>query len=161
MTDQCRVTAKLRMEQLIHAFGIDIKLIIVQIINFVVLLAALSYFLYKPVLKLLNDREEMIKQGIKDAEVAAVAKASALEEKQAVLTQAQKEAQQIDARAKAFAKETEEEIVNAAHAKASDVLKDAEAKSALLKEQALKESEAEIAKMAILTAEKILAEKTS
>ncbi len=149
------------MEQLIHAFGIDIKLIIVQIINFVVLLAALSYFLYKPVLKLLNDREEMIKQGIKDAEVAAVAKASALEEKQAVLTQAQKEAQQIDARAKAFAKETEEEIVNAAHAKASDVLKDAEAKSALLKEQALKESEAEIAKMAILTAEKILAEKTS
>lgn len=149
------------MEQLIHAFGIDIKLIVVQIVNFVVLLAALTYFLYKPVLKVLNEREEKIKQGIKDAEIAAVAKASALEEKQAVLTQAQKEAGEIDARAKAFAKEKEEEIVGAAHAKASDVIKDAEAKSSFLKEQALKESEAEIAKMAILAAEKVLAEKTS
>lgn len=149
------------MEQLIHAFGIDVKLIVVQIINFVVLLAALSYFLYKPVLKVLNDREEKIKKGIEDAEAAAVARSSALEEKQAVLTQAQKEAQEIDARATSFAKEKEAEIVASAQARASEVVKDAEAKSALLKEQAIKESEAEIAKLAILAAEKVLAQKTS
>lgn len=149
------------MEQLFGAFGIDAKLIIIQIINFVVLASALTYFLYKPVLKLLNDREEQIKQGIKDAEVAAVAKASALEEKQAILTQAQKEAQEMDARAKAFAKQKEEEIMTAAQAKASVVLKDAEAKSELLKEQAVKESEAEIAQLAILAAEKVLREKAS
>lgn len=39
------------MDQLIQAFGIDAKLITVQIINFGILLAALTYFLYKPVLK--------------------------------------------------------------------------------------------------------------
>ncbi len=149
------------MEQLLHAFGIDVKLIIIQIINFVVLAGLLSYFLYKPVLKILTEREEKIKKGIEDAEAAAKAKASALEEKQAVLSEAQKEAQEIDARAKAFAKEKEEEIVTAAQAKASDVIKDAETKSALLKEQALKESEAEIAKLAVLAAEKVLREKAS
>jgi len=149
------------MEQLIHVFGIDVKLITVQIINFVVLMSVLTYFLYKPVLKLLNDREEKIKQGIKDAEDAAVAKASALDEKQAILTNAQKEAQEIDARATAFAKEKEEAIVLEAQEKAASVIKDAEAKSAFLKEQALKESEAEIAKLAILAAEKVLAEKAS
>ena len=149
------------MEQLIEAFGIDVKLIVVQIINFVVLMALLSYFLYKPVLKLLAEREEKIKKGIKDAEEAAVAKASALEEKQAILTQAQVEAQEIDKRAQAFAKEKEAQIVADAQVKASSVIKDAEAKSAHLKEQALKESEAEIAKLAILAAEKVLGQKTS
>ena len=149
------------MEQLIHAFGIDVKLIVVQIINFVVLLAALSYFLYKPMLKLLNERQQKIEQGIKDAEDAAVAKASAVEEKQAILTQAQQEAADIDARAKAFAKGKEEEIIAAAQTKASEVIKDAESKGAALKEQALKESEAEIAKLAVLAAEKVLKEKTS
>lgn len=149
------------MEQLVTAFGIDVKLIIIQIINFVVLAGLLSYFLYKPVLKVLNDREEKIKQGILDAETAAQAKALALEEKQAVLTQAQQEAQSIDEKAQAFAKEKEAQIVAAAQVKAADVLKDAETKSTLLKEKALKESEAEIAKMAILAAQKVLEEKAS
>jgi F-type H+-transporting ATPase subunit b len=147
------------MEQLISAFGIDVKLIVIQIINFVALMALLSYFLYKPVLKLLNDREEKIKQGILDAEEAQKANASAQAQKQEVLAQAQKDAQDIDARAKAFGKEKEEELLLSAQKKADDVLKVAEQKSVLLKEQALKESEAEIAKLAILAAQKVLAEK--
>lgn len=149
------------MEQLLHAFGIDVKLIIIQIINFVVLASVLSYFLYKPVLNMLAEREEKIKQGIADAEQAAVAKASALDEKQAVLAKAQSEAQEIDTRAKAYGKEQEAEIVAQAHNKASEVIKDAEQKSALLKAHALKESEAEVAKLAILAAEKVLIEKSA
>lgn len=149
------------MEQLIQAFGIDIKLIAVQIINFVVLLAVLSYFLYKPVLKLLNDREEKIKQGIVDAEAAAQARATAMDEKSAILTSAQQEAQEVTARAAAFAKEQETQIVSDAQEKASHVLSDAEAKSAQLKAQALRESEAEIAKLAVLAAQKVLEERTS
>ncbi|HMA79010.1 MAG TPA: hypothetical protein VKP88_07860, partial [Candidatus Paceibacterota bacterium] len=65
------------MEQLIQAFGIDTRLIVVQIINFGLLLALLSYFLYRPILNLLEEREAKITQGIKDAEAAAAAKADA------------------------------------------------------------------------------------
>jgi len=144
------------MEQLIEAFGIDVKLITIQIINFVILAGLLTYFLYKPLLKLLNDREEKIKQGITDAEDAAKAKANALAEKQAILSQAQVDAGAIDTRAQAFAKEKEADILKDAEVKASDIVKSAETKSAQLKEQALKESEAEIAKIAILAAEKVL-----
>lgn len=149
------------MDQLINAFGIDGKLIIIQILNFAILASLLTYFLYKPVLKILAEREEGIKQGIKDAEDAARAKASALDEKQTLLAVAQTEAQAIDTRATAFAKEKETEIIAQANAKAGDVVRDAEAKSALLKTQALKESEAEIAKLAILAAQKVLLEKAS
>jgi F-type H+-transporting ATPase subunit b len=149
------------MEQLLEAFGIDARLIVIQILNFLVLAGLLTYFLYKPVLKILNEREAKIKQGIEDAEEAAVAKASALTEKQTLLTEAGKEASLMHARAQAFAKEKEEQIIAEAQEKASAAIKDAESKSAQLMEQKIKESEAEIAKLAILAAEKILAEKTS
>lgn len=149
------------MEQLIQAFGIDIKLITVQIINFVVLVAALSYFLYKPVLKMLQDREDKIAQGIKDAEAAAGAKASAEEEKQTILSEAHSEAEAVATKAKTFADEKAEAIVAEAKAKADSVIGDAETKSTEIKAQAKKESEAEIAKLAVLAAEKILTEKKS
>ena len=144
------------MDQLVLAFGINLKLLIIQIINFVVLAGILTYLLYKPVLKMLNDREAKIKQGIDDAENAAQTKASAQQEKQEILTKAETEAEHIDAQAKLYAKEKEKEIIAQAHDKAAELVKEAEAKSILLKEQARKDSEAEIAKLAILAAEKVL-----
>lgn len=149
------------MEQLIQAFGIDVKLIVVQIINFVILLAALSYFLYKPVLKVLNDREEKITQGIKDAEAAAKAKADAETEKQTVLSAAHGEAEKVAQNAKQFADEKSEVIIAEARTKADGVIKDAETKGAEIKSRAQKESEAEIAKLAILAAEKVLRKQSS
>lgn len=148
------------MDQLIEAFGLDLKLIIAQIINFAVLVALLSYFLYKPLLKVLSDREEKITQGVKDAEAAAAAKASADTEKQEIVSAAHKEAEEVAMRAKAHADEKAADITKAADAKAAGIVASAEQKAADIKAQAHKESEAEIAKLAILAAEKILQEKT-
>ncbi len=147
------------MEQLIQAFGIDVKLIVVQIINFTILVAVLSYFLYKPVLKLLAEREEKVRQGIKDAETAARALSEAEGEKQTVLATAHKEAEAIAKRAKTFADEKTAAITAAADEKASNIISQAEEKAINLQTQARKDSEAEIAKLAVLTAEKILADK--
>ena len=147
------------MEQLLHAFGIDGKLIVIQIINFVVLAGALTYFLYKPVLGMLATREEKIAQGIKDAESAANAKAEADSEKKVILTEANKEAEAVGSRAKTHADEKGVEIVAEANDKAASIIASAQAKSEDLKVQARKESEAEVAKLAILAAEKILVEK--
>lgn len=144
------------MEQLIHAFGIDVKLIVIQIINFAVLIVALSYFLYKPVLKILAEREEKIKQGIRDAELAAAAKASADEEKQTILSAAHKDAEAVGVNAKTYADEKADGIVAEAKSKAENVLRDAQAKGEEMKVRAQKESEAEIAKVAVLAAEKVL-----
>ena len=104
------------MEAIINAFGIDVHLIIVQIINFTILMVALGYFLYTPVLNLLREREEKITAGIRDAEAAAVAKASAEAEKAVVLTEAHHAAAEVNNRAKAAAEVTGAEIVAAAEA---------------------------------------------
>ncbi len=144
------------MEEIIKAFGIDGKLIIIQIVNFAILMAALVYFLYNPILNLLRDREEKIVQGIKDAEAAAVAKAQADVEKKVILTDAHAQATAVNARAKTTADATASDIVAAAEAKAIAVMQDAKVKAEQMAAQTIKDNEAEIAKSAILAAEKIL-----
>lgn len=144
------------MEQLIQAFGIDAKGIIIQIFNFVVLTTILAYFLYNPVLNLLREREERISQGLKDAEAAKAAKEAAEDEKRRILTRANQEADEVAVRAKQHAQEQATEIVSTAEVRAESVIKDAEIKSEEIKDRARKESEAEVAKLAILAAEKVL-----
>ncbi len=147
------------MESLLQAFGIDAKLIVVQILNFVILAAALSYLLYKPLLKVLDEREAKIQQGIADAEAAASAKREADTDRKAVLATAHKEAEAVAARAAAHAKEEAAAAVAAAEEKAADLLARARAHGEQAKAQALTESEQEVAKLAVLAAEKILREK--
>ena len=56
------------MGDLISQLGIDAKLLIAQVINFVVLLVVLYAFAYKPILKMLHKRTEKIEAGSKNAE---------------------------------------------------------------------------------------------
>ena len=149
------------MEQLIEAFGIDLKGITVQIINFAILVALLSYFLYRPILNLLDEREAKITAGIKDAEAAAESKAKAEDERLEVLKAAHHDAEEINTRARSSAEEKSAEIVKAAEEKAASVIRAAEGKGEDIKNQARKDSEAEIASLAVLAAEKVLREKAS
>ena len=147
------------MEQLIQAFGIDLKLVVVQIINFVVLVALLSYFLYRPLMNILEAREERISQGVRDAEDAAKALNEAEQEKAAILAKAHSEAHDVNERAKKGADAKASEIVSAAEAKVSELITNAKARGEEIKSEAKRESEAEVAKMAVLAAEKVLTEK--
>jgi F-type H+-transporting ATPase subunit b len=147
------------MEEIIHAFGIDVRLIVIQMFNFALLMGALWYFLYTPVLKLLNDREATVRKGVEDAEKAAQALRDADTEKGAVLSEARKSAETIVADAKTHALSRGTDIVHEAEAKAARVLEDAKARAEEERIRAHKASEAEIAQAAILAAEKILATK--
>ncbi|MFZ2252933.1 MAG: F0F1 ATP synthase subunit B [Minisyncoccia bacterium] len=147
------------MQEIINAFGIDWRLIVIQVFNFAVLAGILWYFLYTPVLKLLADREQKIKKGIEDAEAAAASLSLADAEKQTILTHAHGEATAIVARASEHAEEKGSGIVTEAMQKAERIAVDAHAKAEEIKAQAHRESEAEIAQVAILAAEKILNQK--
>ncbi len=149
------------MESLIETFGVDIRLIIIQVINFTVLAVVLTYLLYKPVLKILKEREEKIKQGLSDAEAAAKAKENAEEDRKGIVKAAHVEAGAISQRSEEFAKAKAEEIKVTAEKEAANKLKLAETRSAALLEEAERKSEQEIAKIAVLAAEKVLNTKNS
>lgn len=58
------------MEQFADKFGIDWKLMIAQLINFGIIFFVLRAFVYKPVLKLLDERRKKIEDGLTFAEKA-------------------------------------------------------------------------------------------
>lgn len=146
------------MESLIEVFGIDLRLITIQVINFVVLATILTYLLYKPVLKMLNDREAKIKQGLSDAQAAVKARENAEEERKGILETAHKEAGEVGKRAEAYAKDKAAEISAAAEVVAAEKIRLASDRAVALGEEAKRQSEAEIAKIAVLAAERILKE---
>lgn len=144
------------MQEIIHAFGIDWRLIVIQIFNFLILLLGLWYFLYTPVLSMLEKRKETIEKGLTDAAEAARALHDADKEKSAVLSAAHAEASAVASRAKTHADEKTALLLKEAEEKRERLLADAKREGELTKERLYKESEAEIAKTALLAAEKIL-----
>lgn len=147
------------MEQMIEAFGIDTRLIFVQILNFGLLVLVLTYLLYKPILNILNERQAKILKGINDAKEAEMIRRQVEEERNRIIGEANKEAGIIVLRAKDHAKEKAERIINEAGIQAEKMLSEALIHGDELKAKALREAEAEISKLAILMAEKILKER--
>lgn len=148
------------MEQLLDAFGIDWKLLLAQAVNFGVLLAVLTYLLYKPLLKTLDERAEKVAKGVRDAEEAATALATADEEAKGRVKAADTEAQGIVASARQSATAEKARIVQDAESRAKSIADDAEARAKETAAKALRESEQEVARLAVLAAEKVLRQKT-
>jgi F-type H+-transporting ATPase subunit b len=60
------------MNAFLDQFGIDWKLFLSQLINFALILIILSVFVYKPVIKIIKERNKKIKEGLDKAEEAGV-----------------------------------------------------------------------------------------
>lgn len=60
------------MNQLFEQLGIDWKLFLSQVVNFFILLAVLWLFVYKPLIKVIKERNRKIKEGLDKAEEADV-----------------------------------------------------------------------------------------
>ena len=144
------------MEKLLEAFAIDPRLLLAQAVNFGVLLVVLWYFLYRPVIKMLDERSKKVAQGVEDAAHAAEKLLSADAEAKECLTCAEQEAGQIVSNARDLAGAEKTRIVKDAEARAAAIEQDAEARAKEEALRTLKESEKEIARLAILAAEKTL-----
>lgn len=149
------------MSELFAAFGINWQLLLVQAINFGLLLFVLWYFLYTPILKLIDDRQKKIAEGVKTAEAAERRLAEAQAEGEGIVGTAAREAETLVGNARTRADEKAGEILKAAEARANSVLEEANARAEEAKRMALSQSSKEIARAAVLAAEKILREKSA
>lgn len=149
------------MGELFAVFGINWKLLLIQALNFGILLVILWKFLYTPVLKMIDERRAKIAEGVKNAEEAGEKLAQSEAKGKEMEATASREAEKIVASARERAEEKGAELVRAAETRAEAVLADAEAHAEESKRQALKQSEREIARAAMLAAEKILREKSA
>jgi F-type H+-transporting ATPase subunit b len=147
------------MSGILDIFGVDWRLLVVQAFNFGLLLIALYFILYRPVLALIAKRQALIAQGVQDAQAASEELARITFEKEAILGAAVKDAEEAIRRAKERALSKEETMLREAQEKGERVLREAQEKALEEKRRAIAGAQEEIARMVVLGAEKILREK--
>src|SRR5215470_6919202 len=84
-----------QIQQIAATFGVDWPHLISQMISFSIVCALLYLFAYKPILKMLAQRRELIAQGLANTEKIKAELAKTEEQRQAVLAQANIEATQF------------------------------------------------------------------
>lgn len=139
-----------------EAFGVDIWKLGFQIVNFLLLLYLLNRFLFKRVLRLLDDRQGRISQGLEDAETAARDRELARAEREAALAEARREAEAMVQRAAKTAEATSAEILAEAKASAEQITARAREEIAAEKDRALAEIRGEVADLALEAAGKLI-----
>lgn len=141
-----------------EALGINLGMLVVQILVFIIVMLTLNAWVYKPMLNMMETRKQKIAQGLEDARVAAEARADA-----------QKEADKIRAEAQAEAAKIVREATERAAVAGNDVKAAAEAEAAKAREAAMAEAEMErnrilgdlrgqVASLAIAAANKLVGE---
>ncbi|MBI2888906.1 MAG: hypothetical protein HYY10_03205 [Candidatus Liptonbacteria bacterium] len=105
------------MNELLSQLGIDWKLLLSQAVNFGLLLAILSFFLYKPLLRILKERAQKIREGLTKAEEADAHLKEAQTLKNEKLREAEIEALAMLAQAETRAKSHEAKLLEAAKQK--------------------------------------------
>ncbi|MBP6889138.1 MAG: F0F1 ATP synthase subunit B [Candidatus Moranbacteria bacterium] len=141
--------------------GIDWKLLLAQVVNFVIVLLVLKRFAYQPMLKLLDERTAKIEKGLADAEHAGQ-KLSEIETKEkAVLAEARTEAKRILAETDEVAKKRDAAQMRETEMRVKKLLHESEVKIATDQKKMLEEAKHELAETVLLAVEKVLHEKMS
>ena len=109
----------------LDALGINQGFLIAQIINFLIIFGFLTLILWRPVVRMLDNRNEKIAQGLEDASVAAKARMNAEQEAEKVLADARTEAARILDEARNRGEELAQTIKGEADGEASKILESA------------------------------------
>lgn len=130
-----------------------------QALNFIILLAVLNLILYKPLTKLLNDREKRIHDGVANAEKADEMLKESNDVRQDMLKRTSVEAQEMMEKARKSGEELKNGIVQEAHGEADKIVKSGHSIVELEKEKASMEIKAKAVNMILAATEKVLREK--
>src|SRR3989304_1958502 len=132
-----------------EALGINLGLLIVQIIAFFIVFLTLNAWVYKPMLNMMETRRQKIAQGLEDARVAAEARADAETEAAKIIPDAQTEASKIGAEATERATVAAKDVVAAAEAEAARAREAASAEAELERNRILGDLRGQVASLAI------------
>jgi F-type H+-transporting ATPase subunit b len=132
------------------------KSLIVQMINFLLLLFILWRLLYKPFVAKMEERSQAIKKSLEEAQAARAEAHAQREEHAAKIQAAYAEAQSIRATALQEASEEQRRLVEAARGEAARLVESARAEMAQDVRRARQDLQKEVADLSIAVAEKLI-----
>lgn len=140
------------------SLGINLPLLVAFIINFVILFTLLGVFLYKPVLKMLDERSNRIKEGLERSEASKEEYEHAKVEVQEQISQARYESQTIINQATQIGERLKEEAKQGAREEAQAIIDRTRAELEEERDKAIDDLRREFVDISILAAEKVINE---
>jgi F-type H+-transporting ATPase subunit b len=144
------------MGPVLQSLGIDLPSVVWHLINFLILILILQRFMYKPILKMLDDRAARIRDSLAQADQVRAETAAIEERSRGVLDEARREGQEILAQANRNAERIVSEARQAAQQEADHLLERARLDLVREREQAFTELRQQVADLAVLAAGNVM-----
>jgi F-type H+-transporting ATPase subunit b len=140
------------------SLGINLPLLVVFIINFIILFVLLHIFLYKPVLKMLDERSRRTREAMELADATSQEYEQAKGEIQRQIEKGRQEAQAIIAQAMQVGERLKEESRQEAAKQAQTLVERTRAELQAERDRILKDLRREFVDISLLAAEKVIKE---
>lgn len=144
------------IEAVAGQFGLNGQIFLAQLLNFLIVLVVLWMFVYKPVIRFLDERAEKIEKSVKDAEAIERRVKEIAEERDAILAHARKEASALLEKAQKDSEARGVEMVSAAKREVERVIMKGKQSLAEDQETAVRELRKEIIDLSLKAATRIL-----
>ncbi len=139
-----------------EALGINLSLLVSQIVNFTLLVILLSALLYKPIQRVLAERRDRIAKSMADVDAAREAAARAQADYDRHIAEAQRKAQEIIGQAAQSGEKVRVEIEADARREADAIRQKAHEEAQAEKARLLSEVQSQIAALSMAATEKVL-----
>jgi F-type H+-transporting ATPase subunit b len=143
------------MEAITGTLGLNWNGLIWQTINFIVLLVLLRIFLYRPVVAMLDARAQRVRESMAQADQARRAAEQAEADRQALLAETRREAEQIRARADEQAKRILADAESRAHERQQQIEEQAEASARQIEERVMAQVRAQLADLVVTAVDRV------
>lgn len=147
------------LEERAEGLSIQPSVVAFQALNFLLLVVVLHRILYKPLVKLLSEREKRIREGVENAEKADAMLKESNTIRQDMIKGAKAESQDIMEKARKSGEELKTGIIQDAHQEADKVIKAGHTLVEMEKAKTSQELKANAVNMIIAATEKVLREK--
>src|SRR4051794_40523098 len=144
------------MNEIAETLGLDLPTFLWHLVNFIVLIALLTYFLYRPIGNMLDERSRRIEESLAAAEQARAEVAQADREREELLASTRREIQTLRDEAQQAADRFIAEARTTAQQEAQRIIERAQQEAAAERDQAMSELRREVASLAVQAAERII-----
>lgn len=140
----------------IDALGFNVPALIAQLANFAILLIVFRLFLYKPLLRMLDERKNRIQEGLDAADESKRQLSQTEEEVAKELAKAREQGQTLIGEAQQMSQRLQAEARDAARAEGEQLLERARNEIQLERDAAIAELRREFADLTITAAERVI-----
>jgi len=140
------------------SLGINLPLLVAFVINFVILFALLGLFLYKPVLKMLDERSKRVKESMERAEATQEEYARAEREVKLMISKAREEGQALISQATEIGERLKEEAREEAREEVQAIMDKTRAELEEERDKAIDDLRREFVDISVMAAEKVINE---